>query len=97
MACIFNSGLLDRSAAMTDSFEERGAYSRGLVYWRIYGIRGEINRGNTVDDLQKLMCFAGSQERSRHWDCGRHFRRLRTHDYDLYAFVGQSGEPYGPN
>ncbi len=28
MACIFNTVLLDLSAAMTDSFEGRGAYSR---------------------------------------------------------------------
>ncbi len=29
MACIFNTVLLDLSAAMTDSFDGRGAYSRG--------------------------------------------------------------------
>ncbi len=38
MACIFNTVLLDLTAAITDSFEGRGAYSRGGgAYWRIYG------------------------------------------------------------
>ncbi len=37
MACIFNTVLLDISAAMTDLFEGRGAYSRRGAYWRIYG------------------------------------------------------------
>ncbi len=38
MACIFNTVSLDLTAAMTDSFDGRGAYSRGGAYWRIYGI-----------------------------------------------------------
>ncbi len=29
LACIFNTALLDLTAGMTDSFEGRGAYSRG--------------------------------------------------------------------
>ncbi len=47
MACIFNTVLLDLSAAMTDSFEVRGAYSRGGAYWRIYG--KSPSRGIAVD------------------------------------------------
>ncbi len=40
MACIFNTVSLDLNAAMTDSFEGRGAYSRGglledLRYFKI--------------------------------------------------------------
>ncbi len=44
MACISNTVLLDLSAAMTDSFEGMGAYSRGdlledLRYWKLHEIR----------------------------------------------------------
>ncbi len=39
MACIFNTVLLDLSAAMTDSFEGRGGlFEGGGAYWRIYGM-----------------------------------------------------------
>ncbi len=38
MACIFNTVMFGLSAAITDSFEGRGAYSRGGAYWRICGI-----------------------------------------------------------
>ncbi len=59
MACIFKTVLLEISAAMTDSFEGRGAYSRG-------GGKGDPGEGRHHMKDPYMVRPAGRKYRTRH-------------------------------
>ncbi len=59
MACIFNTVLLDLTAAMTDSFEGRGAYSRGVGLLEDLQYTGlcKILVSCTMPSIEKCLTF----------------------------------------